>query len=1034
MSYKALVLCCAVLAAAELASPQTTYFPLPARVLGQASPTSGSAPNRVEGREFSSPGGIALDMTATPPIIYVSDTGNNRVLGWRNSAGFTSGDRADIVIGQPDFLSTGGNNPGVATGLSAPMGLAVDSQGNLLVLDAGNNRILRYPRPFDQSSSPLSDVVIGQPNKTSRTYNQGGGSTPGPGTLHLYSGSTLYTGSLFVDTAGNLWVTDGGNHRVLRFPAAAIGRQNPEADLVLGQASFTSATAALLSDLKNNVTAFLSRLKNPSAVTIDSAGHVFVSDGLDRVLVFMGNPLVNGQAAARAAGSWGLSGTTIVTPIQPPTAASFFDPEGLAMVGDELVVADRGNNRVLRFPAYSAWPASGSSQPIQAKSWFGQQDLVTAKPSVSSSGLHSPLAVAWSGSEMFIADYSNNRVIVVPGTSQYAIRVLGQLGLDYDGVNLVEGREMYFPGASGVVIDTKSNPPHLYVADPGNNRVLAWCDARKANDKADLAIGQPDLFRTDANWPVGSAPTEGSLSFPTGLALDQYGNLFVADTNNSRVLRFPNPFNNPCGQPQASGTRANLVLGQHDANTRVTDPTSQTMAAPYGVAVTPDGHVLASDAAHNRILLFKKPANNDFTSGQAAAMVFGQPDFSSTASGSDDNRMNSPRHIASDTSGRLYVADYGNNRVLIFGDVPNVPLNTSAVRILTAATSTATLQKPIGIYVRPETGEIYASEAGSPYRVVRFAEFSNLILNSVGSLVFPSGTNVQTLALTLNDIGTIFAADAAHRIAMYAAAADVYNGASFVKSAPLAPGLLATLKGDFGAPEPQSTGLRSPMQTTLADIQLLVNGVPAPLNYVGKVAGLPDQINFQVPQNAPQSGNIDIQVQRASTGQILAAAQASMRAASPAFFQHWPYEDSHFSVGQIAALNHGADGTITCNGAVGPPIPGFCPDGIRPARTGEYVELYLTGQGRIPNMPEDGGVTPSSPLVTTDNPNLIVVVNTAKPTPTYSGLAPNLVGVWQVNVQVPTSAISCSAPPCKVPVGLSYRDISTVPGTFIMVQ
>src|SRR4051812_31522633 len=51
-----------------------------------------TSPNLVEARDLSAPFGIAIDSSTTPPILYVSDFGNYRVLGWRNLTGFSNGD------------------------------------------------------------------------------------------------------------------------------------------------------------------------------------------------------------------------------------------------------------------------------------------------------------------------------------------------------------------------------------------------------------------------------------------------------------------------------------------------------------------------------------------------------------------------------------------------------------------------------------------------------------------------------------------------------------------------------------------------------------------------------------------------------------------------------------------------------------------------------------------------------------------------------------------------------------------------------
>src|SRR5207248_3136281 len=84
----------------ELGHPAAVFNPL------NAFPVTLN-PNLVEGREFFTPGGIAMDVGANPPILYVADTGNNRVLGWFYSStlGLPSSGPfppADIVLGQPD--------------------------------------------------------------------------------------------------------------------------------------------------------------------------------------------------------------------------------------------------------------------------------------------------------------------------------------------------------------------------------------------------------------------------------------------------------------------------------------------------------------------------------------------------------------------------------------------------------------------------------------------------------------------------------------------------------------------------------------------------------------------------------------------------------------------------------------------------------------------------------------------------------------------------------------------------------------------
>src|SRR5262249_337816 len=148
-------------------SPQINNFP--SREFGQPkllpSGLNSAAVNLVEGRELNAPFAIAFDTSANPPILYVVDTNNSRVLAWKNpnslapcgiwnaSCGF-----ADLVLGQRagDFTATLTGGPSAfQTGFRGPTGIAVDSNGNVYVADSGNNRILRFPAPFKQTSALL---------------------------------------------------------------------------------------------------------------------------------------------------------------------------------------------------------------------------------------------------------------------------------------------------------------------------------------------------------------------------------------------------------------------------------------------------------------------------------------------------------------------------------------------------------------------------------------------------------------------------------------------------------------------------------------------------------------------------------------------------------------------------------------------------------------------------------------------------------------------------------------------------------------
>src|SRR4051812_2151104 len=79
----------------------------PSRAVGHPSLNFRSGnPNVVDGRSMYQPWAVAVDTSSTPNALFVSDTLNNRVLGWRTAASFANGAKADVIIGQLDEQST----------------------------------------------------------------------------------------------------------------------------------------------------------------------------------------------------------------------------------------------------------------------------------------------------------------------------------------------------------------------------------------------------------------------------------------------------------------------------------------------------------------------------------------------------------------------------------------------------------------------------------------------------------------------------------------------------------------------------------------------------------------------------------------------------------------------------------------------------------------------------------------------------------------------------------------------------------------
>jgi uncharacterized protein (TIGR03437 family) len=92
----------------------------------------------------------------------------------------------------------------------------------------------------------------------------------------------------------------------------------------------------------------------------------------------------------------------------------------------------------------------------------------------------------------------------------------------------------------------------------------------------------------------------------------------------------------------------------------------------------------------------------------------------------------------------------------------------------------------------------------------------------------------------------------------------------------------------------------------------------------------------------------------------------------------------------------------------------------RPAHPGEYISIFCTGLGAVANQPATGADAPSSPLATTIAPPSVHIGNVDS-APSFSGLAPGFVGLYQVNVQIPANAPTGD----HVPVSLTIAGITS---------
>ncbi len=205
--------------------------------------------------------------------------------------------------------------------------------------------------------------------------------------------------------------------------------------------------------------------------------------------------------------------------------------------------------------------------------------------------------------------------------------------------------------------------------------------------------------------------------------------LFIRAVIFSSILLFP--FIAPA--QWTDNQSAEFVIGQPNFTTNAQDVSDIAYTRPHGVAIdVTNGKVYISDQNANRVLRYDYPITAD---EPAADLVFGQPDFTSDTAnngGIDADTLNFPVSLSVDSTGRLWVNDATNNRILWFNAAHSILTNMpSADGVLGQANFTSnlanrggsaaanTLSTAIGLEVHPTNGTLWVADRDNA-RVLRY--------------------------------------------------------------------------------------------------------------------------------------------------------------------------------------------------------------------------------------------------------------------------------------------------------------------------
>jgi sugar lactone lactonase YvrE len=598
------------------------------------------------------PRGVAVcpRSPSLPPDLYIADGKGNSVRKVDGVTGLISTVAGTAVAG---FSGDGG--PATQAQLWFPVDVACDSTGNVYIADGGNNRRVRKVDAFGQITT-----IAGNGSPVFSGDNA-------PATQ---VGLTPY--ALAVDAQGNIYIADPDNRRVRMVDTRGI------ITTVAGTGVNGYATDGQIASQAN--------LGYPTGVAVDARGQLYVVDYTDKVVYRITNNIITRFAGDFRAAFGGDGG--------PATSAHLMFPNRAAVdASGNVYISDQGNNRVRRVDTAgvittvagngttgsagdggpgtqaSLVPVHGIAVDQAGRVYLASSVSATDEWSfdnrvrmLDTSGVISTvvgiddngdngLAIdaivdpqgltterATGAQDLFIADSRNNQVRRVDAATGIITTVAGTGVPGFSGDN-GPAANAQLSGPSDVAIDRSGN---LYIGDRNNFSV------RRVD-----TLGRITTVAGNGTFGYGGdggPALSAAISHPTGIDVDDNGNLYIADRYNYRIRKVT---------PQGIITTVagNGTYNPLDLSGDGSQATQVSLGVPTDVVVAADGSLYIADNASHRV---RKVRSNG-----VIITVAGNGNYGSQGDGglAVNALLNSPFRLALDTQGNLFIADYDNNRV-----------------------------------------------------------------------------------------------------------------------------------------------------------------------------------------------------------------------------------------------------------------------------------------------------------------------------------------------------------------------------------
>jgi Bacterial Ig-like domain (group 3)/NHL repeat len=750
--------------------------------------------------------------------------------GFKLFRGIATGNNGDLVIGgYNDYyihkIAAATSLMSVVTGTGATgtsdaggqvgqvRGVGVDAAGNIYLADTSNNLIRKV--------TPAGVLT------TLSAANAGG--TKQVNTTPIALSAALFDGpeDIKVDSYGNLIIADFGNNviRAVYNSGPFFGISNPipgDVYTIAGLANVTPPTTAVYQAFPTTVLPATTVAISTRKISLDAQGNVYMADSGFNVVWFLDRATGNIRVLA---GYYGPAGTTITTAATTPatpvcsTAANSVG-DGCPGTGAALYANSNMGTSTDNLGDVFITDAQGPGNSAGARirellSGLNFAPLATGSSVTQTVQLHFAPADRPAGSNPYVltantdfsvgsatctvqADNTDDCLLTVTFTPSHPGYDTAQLTVtsksDAQSVFVLTGNGMtpsvvFDPGSLTQLAATTKNPNGIafdgggnaYIADTGNNRVLFYNASTNATTV--FAGGSANCGGASDSFGDGCPATSAMLNAPRAVAIDTFGNLYIADTGNN-IIRKVNDGIITLFAGGASSVCSTATDSQGDGCPAL----NAIFTAPAGLATDSLGQVFVADSGHNLIRQISLSTYVSTLAGGASAVCSGAVDAQGDGCPALQTTFANPSGLAFDYSGKnLFIADTGDNlvRKLYFSDTftvsganaTNIEINPvslvagdgqpGATVDPSGAANKSQLNVPQGVAV-DAAGNAYIADTGN--HAVRLVNGATGMISTIAGIITVSGntavpasaTTTQlnlTGAVAVTPAGNLFIAD-----------------------------------------------------------------------------------------------------------------------------------------------------------------------------------------------------------------------------------------------------------------------------------